>query len=102
MKARRFSPEMLLVLERFGDRPMDWRYGYELSQTTGLKSGTLYPILIRLEKYSFLEAKWVATDDGVPPRHMYRLTASGLALARAKLAEARTRKLTRQPAYSNG
>ena len=44
---------------------------------------------MRLEKYTLLEARWVATEDGVPPRHTYRLTPNGLELARAKLAEAR-------------
>jgi DNA-binding PadR family transcriptional regulator len=48
---------------------MPWHYGYELSRETGLKSGTLYPILMRLVKFSFLETKWVTTEDGVPPRH---------------------------------
>ncbi len=87
MKTPRLSPETLRVLERFMERPSDWRYGYELSRETELKSGTLYPILMRLEKYALLEARWVATEDGVPPRHTYRLTPSGLELARAKLAE---------------
>jgi len=66
---------------------MDWRYGYELSRATGLKSGTLYPLLMRLKKHTLLDAQWVATEDGVPPRHMYRLTPNGLELARTKLAE---------------
>src|ERR1700690_807900 len=99
MKIPRISPETLLVLERFIERPTDWRYGYELSRETGLKSGTLYPILMRLEKYALLEACWVATEDGVPPRHTYRLTSDGLELARTKLAEARAPLLERQPAF---
>ena len=102
MKIPRISPETLLVLERFIERPTDWRYGYELSRETGLKSGTLYPILMRLEKYALLEACWVTTEDGVPPRHTYRLTSDGLELARTKLAEARTPSLERQPAFCSG
>ena len=102
MKTPRISPETLLVLEWFIERPTDWRYGYELNRETGLKSGTLYPILMRLEKYSLLEACWVATADGVPPRHTYRLTPDGLELARTKLAEARPRLKVRQPAFSSG
>lgn len=86
MKPPRLSPETLRLLERFLDRPTDWRYGYELGRETGLKSGTLYPILMRLEKHALLEARWVVTEDGVPPRHTYRLTAGGLELARARLA----------------
>jgi PadR family transcriptional regulator, regulatory protein PadR len=98
VKTPRLSPETLLVLQQFVESPTDWQYGYELSRETGLKSGTLYPILMRLEKYRLLEARWVATEDGVPPRHTYRLTPNGLELARIKLAEARTRWMVRRPA----
>ena len=102
MKIPRISPETRLVLEKFLERATDWRYGYELSRETGLKSGTLYPILMRLEKYALLEARWVATEEGVPPRHTYRLTPNGLELARTRLAEARARWPIRQPALSKG
>lgn len=81
-------------------RPREWRYGYELSRETRLKSGTLYPILIRLEKAALLEARWLVTENGVPPRHTYRLTANGLELARKKVAEARRGGLLQEPALS--
>lgn len=90
------------MLARFVDRPSDWRYGYELSRNTGLKSGTLYPILMRLEKYTLLEARWEATEDGVPPRHTYRLTPNGLEFARAKLAAPGPGWLVQQPTLGNG
>ncbi len=38
--------------------PRRWRYGYDLSKETGLKSGTLYPLLIRLSDQGLLEAEW--------------------------------------------
>ena len=90
------------MLERFVERPADWRYGYELSRETGVKSGTLYPILMRLEKHSLLEARWVTTEDGVPPRHTYRLTRNGLELARTQLTIARQRSMVQQPAFCSG
>ena len=102
MKTPRLSRETLLVLRRFVERPTDWRYGYELSRETGLKSGTLYPILMRLETYGLLEARWVATEEGVPPRHTYRLTPNGLQLARTQLAESHPRWVVQQPALSRG
>jgi PadR family transcriptional regulator PadR len=102
MKTPRLSPETLLVLERFLKSPTEWRYGYDLSRSTGLKSGTLYPLLMRLEKYKLLEARWVTTEEGVPPQHVYRLTPNGLELARTKLAEARPRAMIRQPAFCSG
>jgi PadR family transcriptional regulator len=102
MKTPRMTPETQLLLERFIESPASWRYGYELSRETGLKSGTLYPILMRLKKYKLLEARWVTAGDGVPPRHTYRLTPSGLELARSKLAELRPRWSLRQPTLSRG
>ena len=102
MKTPRLSRETLLLIEKFAERATDWRYGYELSRETGLKSGTLYPILMRLEKYKLLEARWVTTEEGVPPRHTYRLTPNGLEFAGSQLAEARLRWATRQPALSSG
>jgi len=102
MKTPRLSPQTLLLLERFLSRPAAWRYGYELSRETGLKSGTLYPILMRLAEHSLLETKWVTTEDGVPPRHTYRLTPKGMELARATFVRSRSSRTTRQPALAGG
>lgn len=69
--------------------PTARRYGYELSRETGLASGTLYPILMRLTEQGLLEADWEPSDQpGRPPRHLYRLTGDGVALAKVRLAEA--------------
>lgn len=102
MNAIRISQETLRVLEKFLLRPADWRYGYELSRETGLKSGTLYPILMRLEHHRLLEARWVLTGKGVPPRHTYRLTPNGLEFARIRLAGIHPRRLVQQPDFSRG
>ncbi len=60
-----------------------WSHGYDLAASTGLKSGTLYPLLIRLEAQGYLEAEWQPpAARGRPPRHAYRLTAAGERLAR--------------------
>ena len=42
-----------------------WRHGYDLSQQTGLKSGTLYPLLIRLSDLGYLEARWTEPEREV-------------------------------------
>jgi PadR family transcriptional regulator PadR len=74
------------------EKPRSWRYGYELSQDTGLKSGTLYPILMRLSDRGLLDSKWEASPErGRPPRHMYRLTPEGAAFAREELTESSCR-----------
>jgi PadR family transcriptional regulator, regulatory protein PadR len=61
-----------------------WSHGYELARLANVKSGTLYPLLIRLEAQGYLEAEWQQpVEGGRPLRHAYRLTASGVQLARA-------------------
>src|SRR3954451_18193751 len=93
--SRRPSSQTIGVLGALAARPRDWRYGYELGQEVGLKSGSLYPILMRLCDRGSLEARW-ETDapPGRPPRHLYRLTATGLELAR-EWAPVRARTLAR-------
>ena len=84
------SPQTRALLAVLLDRFRTWRHGYDLSRETGLKSGTLYPLLVRLSEQGLLESRWQdAERPGVPPRHFYRLTASGLALAQEQaLSEA--------------
>ncbi len=78
----RLSQQTRTLLEALLESPKDWHYGYDLSRATGLKSGTLYPILMRLANRQWLETRWEAVEPGKPPRHLYRLTANGLAAAR--------------------
>lgn len=81
------SPQTRAVLATLAVQPQAWRYGYDLSRETGLKSGTLYPLLIRLADQGLLEAEWRAPlQPGRPARHAYRLTGAGLALAAAQKA----------------
>ena len=63
-----------------------WSYGYELAKLAQVKSGTLYPLLMRLEDRGYLEAEWQQPSErGRPPRHAYRLTPDGVRLARENL-----------------
>jgi|SRR5215469_6133043 len=78
----RLSPQTIQVLGAFLAAHKSWRYGYDISRDTGLKSGTLYPILMRLSEHKLLETSWEATAAGTPPRHMYRLTREGVCSAR--------------------
>ena len=81
--ARKCSRQTLALLAALMEQPRTWQHGYELSKATGLKSGTLYPILIRLSALGFLDSRWKdAERPGRPPRHVYRLTTIGLVLAR--------------------
>jgi PadR family transcriptional regulator, regulatory protein PadR len=80
----RLSPQTLLVIDAFLDQAEEWKYGYDLSRVTGLKSGTLYPILMRMAERRLLETQWETGEPGKPPRHMYRFTPEGLRFARAE------------------
>jgi PadR family transcriptional regulator, regulatory protein PadR len=87
IRSRRHSEQTLAVLAVLSDQPRKWRHGYDLSRDTGLKSGTLYPILMRLGERGFLESRWEpSSEPGRPPRHVYRLTSAGRALAREQLS----------------
>jgi PadR family transcriptional regulator PadR len=80
--ARRPSPQTTRILAAFAAAPESWRHGYELGDEVGVGAGSLYPILIRLHERGCLESRWESTVGlGRPPRHEYRLTATGVALA---------------------
>jgi DNA-binding PadR family transcriptional regulator len=86
------SPQTQLALSALLAEPADWQYGYDLSKQTGLQSGTLYPLLIRLADQGWLETEWRPSEIlGRPPRHVYRLTAEGIAAARGLAADRRHR-----------
>jgi PadR family transcriptional regulator, regulatory protein PadR len=78
----RLSRQTLLILDVFLESARQWKYGYDLSRITGLKSGTLYPLLMRLADHKLLETSWETIEPGRPPRHLYRLTAEGVRFAR--------------------
>jgi DNA-binding PadR family transcriptional regulator len=65
------------VLNALAANPSQWRYGYELAGEVNLKSGSLYPILVRLSDRGLLETAWEEGQGSRPPRHLYRLTAAG-------------------------
>jgi DNA-binding PadR family transcriptional regulator len=66
-----------------------FRHGFDIMDASGLKSGTVYPILRRLEDGGLLRARWEAVTDardaGRPPRRYYQITGAGTqALTEAK------------------
>jgi PadR family transcriptional regulator PadR len=85
----RLSRQNLAVIEVLLANPSRWHHGYAISRQTSVSSGTLYPILMRLEKLGWLETRWEDTvTQGRPPRHLYRLTGNGRAWAREELRSA--------------
>lgn len=89
VRDRALSAQTLSVLAVLCARPQMWRHGYDIARETGLKSGTLYPILIRLADRGWLEASWEDEQPaGRPRRHLYRLTSEGLARGSGAVADA--------------
>jgi PadR family transcriptional regulator, regulatory protein PadR len=87
------------------------RHGFDILDVTGLPSGTVYPILRRLEREALVSAQWedaaIAHDEQRPPRRYYELTAAGktvlaTAVARYPVPRAVTGRLRRlRPARSS-
>ncbi len=75
------------------------RYGFEIMKAAHLPSGTVYPLLRRLETSGMVASRWeradAARDEGRPPRRYYTATAEG---AQA-LSEARERVLAQQALF---
>ena len=83
-RTRSLSLQARTLLAELLDARMTWSHGYELAKLANIRSGTLYPLLIRLEGEGYLEAEWQQSPrSGTPQRHVYRLTASGINLARS-------------------
>lgn len=80
-----------LVLHALLSDPSKELYGVEIGRAAGLPSGTVHPILARLEGVGWLTSRWEDIDpraEGRPARRYYQLTPDGLELARAALARA--------------
>jgi PadR family transcriptional regulator, regulatory protein PadR len=71
------SAQTVSVLRALAADPAQWRYGYDLAAEVHLKSGSLYPILIRLADRGLLETSWEPGQASRPPRHLYRLSTAG-------------------------
>jgi len=70
------------------DGSREW-WGAAIAPLTGLKSGTLYPALVRMEGLGWLESWWEDVDpnvEGRPRKRFYRLTGEGEIAARRILA----------------
>lgn len=84
VRTRTLSPAARRVLAALVRAGATGRHGYDLCREAQIKSGTLYPLLVRLEAQGYLAADWQASEaPGRPPRHVYRLTTAGCRLAAA-------------------
>jgi len=77
------------VLRAFLEDPTAPRYGYDLMRAASLHSGTLYPLLARLEHQKLVASAWETPQrEGQRPRKYYRLTSEGGRAAWLELARA--------------
>ncbi|MGD0628425.1 MAG: helix-turn-helix transcriptional regulator [Terracidiphilus sp.] len=79
------SPRMtgptLKVIGQVMTAPLAGIAGADISKAAGIPSGTLYPILFRLEKAGWLTSEWEEVNPseiGRPRKRLYRLTSLGM------------------------
>ena len=83
------TPKMARVLKVFLEDPSQPRYGFELMRLTGMASGSLYPMLARLEEAGLLTGGKEDIDphaEGRPPRYTYTITGAAVTAVRLQLA----------------
>jgi len=89
----RMSGQTLKLLKLMIERPREARSGAEISRLTSIGSGTLYPLLQRLEAAGWLTSEWEniePSEAGRPRRRYYKLTGLGQTQAVAALSELQT------------
>ena len=96
-KMPRMTLPTQLVLGELIANPTRRIHGFELCAATGQPSGTVYPILARLEGMGWLESEWEGPEVHVPEkrprRRYYRLTEDGAARARVALHDAEASRI---------
>jgi PadR family transcriptional regulator PadR len=100
MPAPRMTIPTQLVLRALLDDPAVEHYGVEISTQAGLPSGTVHPILARLEGVGWLTSRWEDVDPreaGRPARRYYQLTPDGVQRAQVALARAYRPRLNLRP-----
>lgn len=81
----------LAVLGALLESPTKPRYGLDISRAAGLATGTVYPILARLEADGWVESYWEDIDaaaEGRPRRRYYRLVGTAVPAAKAEVRSA--------------
>jgi len=99
MAGPRMTIPTQLVLRALLSEPGREFYGAEIGEAAGLPSGTVHPMLARLEGVDWVSSRWEdidPSDAGRPARRYYRLTASGAEQARAALARVAKHRRTWQ------
>lgn len=99
-RRRRISDATARVLQLFLDDSNNPRYGLQILKTSRIPSGSLYPILIRLEEQEIIGSRWesaTASSLGRPRRRLYELTPAGRSTARGLIEDWAAAKPTGVP-----
>lgn len=102
-RKRKLSLQALRVLHYLFQNPSKHPCGADFIKNLGLSSGTIYPILLRLEKSGFVESEWEveeASSLGRPRRRLYKITGTGIKAAQDAMAEFNT--FSSQPGLAYG
>lgn len=103
MNSPRMTLPTQLVLRVMLDDPAAHYYGLQLRDATGLPSGTVYPIMARLEQVGWVASSWEDpaehVAEGRPRRRYYQLTTEGAERARGALARAYRPKKQPRPGF---
>jgi PadR family transcriptional regulator len=96
---QRITKQTEQILQALMTDPTAQWSGAEIAPITGLKSGTLYPALLRMERFGWLTWQWEDIDPSEekrPRKRLYTLTGKGEQVARDIESEAATRQLQRE------
>lgn len=80
-KGPRITLQTIKVLQCFREHMPDELAGRDIGKATGISSGTLYPLLVRLDHAGWLTSRWEEIDphEAQRPRRRYRrLTDEGI------------------------
>lgn len=93
------APKMTLqtcqVLRAFLEEPSEEMYGLQIGEKVELESGTIHPILARLERAGWVESRWEDVDPREqkrPRRRYYRLSSAGAVQAPKEIARIISRR----------
>jgi DNA-binding PadR family transcriptional regulator len=90
----RVTLQTLQVVQALLDDPADEHYGLKISEKAQLPTGSIYPILTRLEAAGWVTSAWEDIDEslaGRRARRYYQLTDEGAARARREIAKMQQR-----------
>ena len=101
-RKRKLSLQALRILNYLFQNPAKEICGADIIKELNIASGSLYPILLRLESQDFDESEWETEDPSAlkrPRRRLYKITGAGIKAAQDAVAEFNSQTIQIGPAY---